>query len=202
MKRNRHELGFSAYLLLLCIAIVAVIGSTGWYTISRHRIETKNSTYVAGYISVSFKDGVTFQRVLDLSKSYGLSDVQSIAGSAEFTPTSYRSISPTQFASMQEKLTAYPEVVSFFDDSADPSNNRAQAGEMWVKLTYAQSTTCARIKSITTQSGLGAPTQECPTATRIVTIQVPKGQENGYIRTFEQSALVQSAERMTSQLAT
>src|SRR5690242_10833142 len=147
MIRIRSSRGFTMQLILMLVLVVAAVGLSGWYLMRDHkqRLDNDNTSaedFVPGYISVTFRDGVTFQQASSLIKSYGLAVDKPGDYDEAFTPHSYRAINAGQFNVIEIKLRNYPEVASFIDDSSDPSNNRAGPGEKWVKVTYKQETTC------------------------------------------------------------
>jgi hypothetical protein len=200
MKHKRSEFGFSLHLFLILIVIIAAIGFSGWYVISRHSPVQDNGwssadNFIPGDISVTFNDGVTFQKALDLIKSYGLTVDKPEAYNDDFTPESYRAIKMDHFNQIQNNLKGYPEVVSFIDDSLDPANNRAGAGEKWVKVTWRQDVTYDRIKAILVASGLGLSNQP-QGVNRTVYLKVPDGQEGSYISKFKQNSIVKNADRV------
>lgn len=200
MNHKRSESGFSLHLILTILLVVLAIGLSGWYVVNRHKIAQNNSNYVTGYISVIFKDGVTFQQAQDLATSLNLGEITPDAGDTTFTPILYRVIKSDQFDKIQAKIKTYPEVVKFIDNSADPSNNVAGPGEKMVKVTFKQDVTCDKIKSISIDSGLGTPNQPCSTSTRFVSIKVPDGKENSFVRRFKSSPLVETADRVSNQV--
>lgn len=206
MKHKRSEAGFSLLLIMILLSVLLIIGASGLYIVHRYeqaRNDQANSAnnLIPGAIEVTFRDGTTYQQILDLVTSYHLTLDPQADYEEQFTPHSYRAVPADQFAAIQAKLKSYPEVVSFIDDSADPSNNRAGAGQKWVKVTYTEETTCSRIKVITTDSGLGAPTQPCPTNTKTIFLTVPKGQEDSFVAKFKRNASVESATRLSQLVA-
>jgi hypothetical protein len=198
MKHKRGEFGFSLHLFFILFAVIAAIGFSGLYVISRDRPVQDNwgnsaDNFIPGDISVTFNDGVAFQKAFDLIKSYGLTIDKPEAYNDAFTPKSYRAIKMDQFTQIQDKLKDYPEVESFIDDSSDPVNNRAGTAEKWVKVTWRQDVTYDRIKIILVASGLGLSDQP-QGVIRTVYLKVPDGQEDIYINKFKQNSIVQTAD--------
>jgi hypothetical protein len=196
---HKRSGGFAVHLLVLIVLLAAAIGISGWYVYHRSHEnqadkQLSEADYVPGVLDVTFKDGTTARQALDLVDSYKLTVEHPEAADAAFTPKSYRAIKDGQFTTIQNKLIKYPEVVSFFDDSADPTS-RAGNGEKWVGVIWRQDAKYDRIKTILVESGLGAPTQP-QGITRSLYIEVPIGQEKHYIDILKRNPLVKSAERL------
>lgn len=200
MKHKRAERGFAHYLLLTFIIALVVTGGIGWIVYQRSHDATSDSTlsendYVPRELSVIFKDGVTAQQALAVAASYNLTVEHPELISDDFTSRSYRAIKSEQFSVIQNKLSKYPEVDKFFDDSADPVNNRAGAGEKWVEVIWHQDVKYDRIKTILVASGLGLSNQP-QSSLRLLYVTVPSGKENSYIKKLQKAPTVKSANRV------
>ena len=179
---------------------VAVI--SGWYVVNHHKYIDSSSinsnNFQPEVISITFKDGVTFQQAKKLITSYNLNLEQpDTVYTNSFTPWDYRAVKTNQFDQIRSNLKIYSEVTLFEDASSDGSS-RAGPGYTWAKVTFSQDASMSRIITILKSSGLGlGETPDHPIIVfRSIDLKVPVGQEDTYVDKFKQKSFVQSAERI------